>query len=202
MMISRRTALAGSLAATGLLAGSSLPAEAAGPSSVRRGNPRIRLGVCTYSYWHFKGPKVTVDTVIEKAGALGIEYLRAMPKNLAEVTIGSFGTRRLLGAGSTRVGDGTWLAAFEANTYNGPWDVPDDVRKLNGVLHPRGEADRRRHLPDVVVEEQRRLPERQVALLLDREALGDRERLFLDHALGGGARSLDVPLGERGGPPR
>ena len=26
------------------------------------------------------------------------------------------------------------LAAFEAVKYNGPWDVPDNVRKLNGVL--------------------------------------------------------------------
>ncbi|UYO39647.1 TonB-dependent receptor [Rhodopseudomonas palustris] len=81
-----------------------------------------------------KGPYFADVGDFGSAGALGIEYLRAMPKTLAEVTVGSFGYRRLLGAGSTRVGDGTWLAAFEANTYNGPWDVPDNVRKLNGVL--------------------------------------------------------------------
>ncbi|MFZ5737308.1 MAG: TonB-dependent receptor [Pseudomonadota bacterium] len=81
-----------------------------------------------------KGPYFADVGDFGSAGALGIEYLRAMPKNLAEVTVGSFGYRRLLGAGSIRVGDGTWLAAFEASTYNGPWDVPDNVRKLNGVL--------------------------------------------------------------------
>ena len=29
---------------------------------------------------------------------------------------------------------GTLLAAIEGVKYNGPWDVPDDVRKVNGVL--------------------------------------------------------------------
>ena len=47
---------------------------------------------------------------------------------------GSFGYRRGVAAGSTAVGDGTLLAAIEATKYNGPWDVPDNVRKLNGVL--------------------------------------------------------------------
>jgi len=41
--------------------------------------------------------------------------------------------------GSTRIGDGTLLYAGEFGRYNGPWDNPDDMRKLNGVLrysHP------------------------------------------------------------------
>ena len=50
------------------------------------------------------------------------------------LTFGSFGYRRALAAGSTAVGAGTLLAAFEGVGYNGPWDVPDNVRKLNGVL--------------------------------------------------------------------
>ena len=57
-----------------------------------------------------------------------------LPKNFAELTIGSFGYQRALAAGSTPVGEGILLAAVEANKYNGPWDVPDNVRKLNGVL--------------------------------------------------------------------
>jgi len=81
-----------------------------------------------------KGPYFADVGDFGSAGALSIEYLRALPKNLAEVSVGSFGYRRLLGAGSTRVGDGTLLAAFEGSTYNGPWEVPDNVRKLNGVL--------------------------------------------------------------------
>ena len=36
--------------------------------------PRLRpkLGISTYSYWHFREPKVPVQTVIEKAAALGV----------------------------------------------------------------------------------------------------------------------------------
>jgi sugar phosphate isomerase/epimerase len=33
---------------------------------------RIKLGICTYSYWHFRDPKTTVETVIEKAADLGV----------------------------------------------------------------------------------------------------------------------------------
>jgi hypothetical protein len=45
-----------------------------------------------------------------------------------------FGYRRGLAAGSTAVGNGTLLAAIEGAKYNGPWDVQDNVRKINGVL--------------------------------------------------------------------
>ena len=34
---------------------------------------KIKLGVSTYSYWHFRTEKVTVDTVIDKAAALGVQ---------------------------------------------------------------------------------------------------------------------------------
>lgn len=36
-------------------------------------NKKIKLGVSTYSYWHFRRPKVSIETVIEKAGRLGVE---------------------------------------------------------------------------------------------------------------------------------
>ena len=45
-----------------------------------------------------------------------------------------FRLRRGVAAGSTAVGAGTLLAAIEGIKYNGPWDVPDNVRKINGVL--------------------------------------------------------------------
>ncbi len=34
---------------------------------------RIKIGVCTYSFWHFRDPKVSVETVIEKAAEYGAE---------------------------------------------------------------------------------------------------------------------------------
>lgn len=33
---------------------------------------KVQLAISTYSYWHFRGPKVTVSTVIERAGQLGV----------------------------------------------------------------------------------------------------------------------------------
>jgi L-ribulose-5-phosphate 3-epimerase len=35
--------------------------------------PRIKLGISTYSYWHFRTAKVPIETVIEKSSALGVE---------------------------------------------------------------------------------------------------------------------------------
>ena len=81
-----------------------------------------------------KGPYFADQGDFASAGAVGIDYVNKLPKNIAEITVGSFGYRRGLAAGSTVMGEGTLLAAVEANTYNGPWDVPDNVRKLNGVL--------------------------------------------------------------------
>ena len=34
---------------------------------------RIKLGVSSYSYWHFRTAKVPIETVIDKAAALGVE---------------------------------------------------------------------------------------------------------------------------------
>ncbi len=81
-----------------------------------------------------KGPYYADQGDFASAGAVAIDYVSKLPKNIAELTFGSFGYGRALAAGSTAVGDGTLLAAFEANTNDGPWDVPDNVRKLNGVL--------------------------------------------------------------------
>jgi TonB dependent receptor/TonB-dependent Receptor Plug Domain len=81
-----------------------------------------------------KGPYFADKGDFASAGTIDIDYLGRLPKNLAEITVGSFGYRRALAAGSTAVGAGTLLAAVEAGQYNGPWDVPDDVRKVNGVL--------------------------------------------------------------------
>ena len=81
-----------------------------------------------------KGPYFADKGDFASAGSVDIDYLSKLPKNLAEITVGSFGYRRGLAAGSTAVGAGTLLTAVEASKYDGPWDVPDNVRKLNGVL--------------------------------------------------------------------
>ena len=81
-----------------------------------------------------KGPYFADVGDFSSAGSVAIDYINKLPKNIAELTFGSFGYRRALAAGSTAVGAGTLLAAFEGVASDGPWDVPDNVRKLNGVL--------------------------------------------------------------------
>jgi sugar phosphate isomerase/epimerase len=65
----RRAFLTSALAAgaSGVLARPALSASAAvGPKA------RVQLALSTYSYWHFRTAKVSVETVIERAAALGV----------------------------------------------------------------------------------------------------------------------------------
>lgn len=42
----------------------------------------IKLGVATYSYWHFKPPKVSVSEVIDKAARLGLDAVDILHRQL------------------------------------------------------------------------------------------------------------------------
>ena len=56
--------------AAGAGAGLALGASPAPSASASRG--AVKLGLATYSYWHFRPPKVSIETVIEKAAAVGV----------------------------------------------------------------------------------------------------------------------------------
>ena len=71
--IDRRSFLASTALAGLALAGGAATVPAAEPVAKAAKHNRIRLGVATYSYWHFKDPKVSVETVIDIAGELGVE---------------------------------------------------------------------------------------------------------------------------------
>src|ERR1051326_4303045 len=43
---------------------------------------RIRLGIATYSYWHFKTAKVPIETVIDKASEIGVEGLDILHRQM------------------------------------------------------------------------------------------------------------------------
>lgn len=81
-----------------------------------------------------KGPYFADEGDFSSVGSVHIGLIDRMTKGLAQVTAGSFGYRRLLGMDSVKLGNGTLLVAGEAGTYNGPWDNPDNVRKLNGLV--------------------------------------------------------------------
>lgn len=81
-----------------------------------------------------KGPYFADDGDFASAGSLRIGLLDSVDKAIAQVTAGSFGYRRGFGMGSARLGEGSLLVAGEVGTYNGPWDNPDNARKLNGLV--------------------------------------------------------------------
>ncbi len=51
----------------------SAPSLIAAPAITPPPKKRIKLGVSTYSYWHFKTDRVLIETVIDKAAQLGVE---------------------------------------------------------------------------------------------------------------------------------
>ena len=83
---------------------------------------------------YFKGPYYASEGDFATAGGANISYFRQMKQNLAELTGGSYEYGRALVARLDRGGPGQFLYAFEAYHDNGPWDVPENYRKYNGVL--------------------------------------------------------------------
>ncbi len=83
-------------------------------------------------YW--KGPYYASNGDFSSAGAEDIYYAKDLPRTLLLGTIGSFDYYRALGAASPDLGEGKLLLALEAMHENGPWEVPEDYRKFNGVL--------------------------------------------------------------------
>ncbi|MEA2946361.1 MAG: hypothetical protein QOI40_1691 [Alphaproteobacteria bacterium] len=89
-----------------------------------------------------KGPYFADEGDFSSAGAARINYIDRLDGGLAQVTSGSFGYQRALAAKSYPMWAGNLLVAGEVQTYNGPWDVPDNVRKFNGVVrYSQGTAD-------------------------------------------------------------
>jgi len=68
MKLNRRTFLASTALAASASALSIQNSEAAEPKK-----KRIKLGISTYSYWHFRTERVRIETVIDKAAGIGAE---------------------------------------------------------------------------------------------------------------------------------
>src|SRR5258707_1558009 len=79
-MINRRSffATTACLGATLALGAEKQDAPAVAPNRKKR----IKLGIATYSYWHFKTEKVPIETVIEKASEIGIEGLDILHRQM------------------------------------------------------------------------------------------------------------------------
>ena len=90
-----------------------------------------------------KGPYFAADGDFSSAGSAQLVYKSRLERPLSEFTIGQRGYQRGLVAGSREVGDGvTLLAAAERLNHNGPWTVPECLRKLNTLLSLSGGSQR------------------------------------------------------------
>jgi hypothetical protein len=90
-----------------------------------------------------KGPYFAEYGDFASAGAIDLDIVDRLPKNFAQLEIGSFGHRRAVGVASVPAGiDGVVLAAVELVHFDGPWERPDEQKKLNAVLRwSRGTID-------------------------------------------------------------
>jgi L-ribulose-5-phosphate 3-epimerase len=77
MQTQRRNFLKSAVLAAGALA---LPPLQSAESSKAR--PKPKLGISTYSYWHFRDPKTPIETVIEKAAALGVNGVDVLHRQM------------------------------------------------------------------------------------------------------------------------
>lgn len=81
-----------------------------------------------------KGPYFAGEGDFASAGAARIRLADKLPQGQASVSIGQHGYVRGVVADTLAAGLGTLLYGMEVNRNNGPWDVPERVRKYSGVL--------------------------------------------------------------------
>lgn len=78
-----------------------------------------------------KGPYFSDVGDFSAAGTIQFQTVDRFDRPIAEITAGSFGYYRALAAGSTQIGQGTLLMAVDGTTSNGPWDLDENLRKVN-----------------------------------------------------------------------
>jgi hypothetical protein len=67
------------------------------------------------------------------AGGAEFHLVRKLDRPFATVDVGENGLARVAMGASRRVATGDLLFAGEAKSYNGPWDVAENIRKLSGL---------------------------------------------------------------------
>jgi outer membrane receptor protein involved in Fe transport len=81
-----------------------------------------------------KGPYHPEEGDFSSAGAMNVSYVSFLDAPLVRLEAGEEGYRRALLAASPKVGGGYLLGALELFHNDGPWEKPDDYRKVNAVL--------------------------------------------------------------------
>jgi hypothetical protein len=89
-----------------------------------------------------KGPYYAKGGDFSLAGAADIAYRTGFDRPFLDVGIGQRGFRRHVAGGSTDLGSGrTLLGAFEVMGHDGPWVVPQGLKRHNGVVTLSGVGD-------------------------------------------------------------
>ena len=84
-----------------------------------------------------KGPYFAEDGDFSAAGSANVSYMNLLEQPVASISTGGQGWSRFFGAASPHLGDGNLLIGVEVGRNDGPWVDPDDLRKVNGILHYR-----------------------------------------------------------------
>lgn len=86
-----------------------------------------------------KGPYDARAGDFAAAGSADIRLLSRLQVPFAQLTLGGHGHRRVVGAGSMSVSErASLLAGVELMVNDGPWTVPERLRKASGVLSLAG----------------------------------------------------------------
>jgi outer membrane receptor protein involved in Fe transport len=76
------------------------------------------------------------------AGAVDLRYRRSLDATLLSLTLGGDSYARGLFAGSAGLADGDLLWGLDYSVTDGPWDLEEDLRRVNALLkYSRGERD-------------------------------------------------------------
>lgn len=81
-----------------------------------------------------KGPYAADASDFAAAGTIRFKTVDALPSPFAQLMVGSYGYVRGLAAGSAAAAGGTVLAALDLTRSDGPWTLPEDLRKTNALL--------------------------------------------------------------------
>ncbi len=88
-----------------------------------------------------KGPYYAEEGDFSTAGAANINYVNTLERPLLRLTAGSNRFGRLLAAASPKLAAGNLLVAVETGSADGPWENPENYRRLNGVVrYSRGDT--------------------------------------------------------------